>query len=125
VCVWRHQLEKVSAGKALNLCLPLCVCMYMYLYATWHTPLPAFPLPENRICITAFGIFRLPAYPLSLLKAKFQLPSCRFSFAFFGMGARTQAQLTHAHKLHFYADILLFAMAGFSFLEANALKNRS
>jgi len=60
---------------------------------------------------------------MRIKKAKFQLPSCRFSFAFFGMGARTQAQLTHAHKLHFYADILLFAMAGFSFLEANALKN--
>jgi len=62
---------------------------------------------------------------MRIKKAKFQLPSCRFSSSvfFFGAGARTQAQLTHAHKLHFYADILLFAMAGFSFLEANALKN--
>lgn len=65
VCMFarRHQLEKVSAGKALNLCLPLCVCVRICMV---HTS-SAFPLPENRICITAFGIFRFPfrpAFPL-------------------------------------------------------------
>lgn len=42
VCVWRHQLEKVSVGKALNLCWLLCVYLRICII---HRALPS-PKPQ-------------------------------------------------------------------------------
>lgn len=75
--MWRHQLEKVSVGKALNLCWLLCVYLSMYnthpllpspLFRTafawwWHLrlllPVSIACSVANRICIAAFGCFHL------------------------------------------------------------------
>lgn len=49
--VWRHQLEKVSVGKALNLCWLLCV--YLSMYNTLPFSLHLLPLSPTAFCLVA------------------------------------------------------------------------